>query len=362
MARAGDAAGIYDVSALAHAVQAVTGVYRSIPFQYPPTYLLILAPLSLLPMGVAFAAVEGLGALAALAAARVAGARRAGLAAVLASPALGASVLFGQNGAWTGALLVGGLSMIQARPIVAGAMLGLLVAKPQAALLVPVCLVAGRAWRALAAFLLGAGSIALVSLLAFGARAWVELADKVPPLAQLVTLTIRARRVGNLSLAPMDVACWWGLSLHVAEALQACTSMACALLAWHAWRRTDVGPAARLAATACLAVLAAGHAMLYDLVGVSAALAATVAERRPGFLQALAMAAAWSWPSLAEPLQERGFPQVAPLLVAWAASACWFQMQVAAVGEPSSPGRSIVASDRQEHALHLPGGPRSTRR
>jgi hypothetical protein len=73
-----------------------------------------------------------------------------------------------QNGFVTGALLVGGVALLDRRPLVAGALLGALVIKPHLALLVPFWLAAGGRWRAFAAA--GASAVALLALswLAFG--------------------------------------------------------------------------------------------------------------------------------------------------------------------------------------------------
>src|SRR5690606_30537152 len=56
-----------------------------------------------------------------------------------------------QNGFVTGALLVGGVALLDRRPLIAGALLGALVVKPHLALLVPFWLAAGGRWRAFAA-------------------------------------------------------------------------------------------------------------------------------------------------------------------------------------------------------------------
>ena len=71
--------------------------------------------------------------------------------ALLAAPAVFINAVGGQNGTWTAALFGGGLSLLERRPLLAGGLLGLLIYKPQLALLIPVALLAGRHWRAFAA-------------------------------------------------------------------------------------------------------------------------------------------------------------------------------------------------------------------
>ena len=73
-----------------------------------------------------------------------------------------------QNGFVTGALLVGGVALLDRRPLVAGALLGALIVKPHLALLVPFWLAAGGRWRAFAAAAASAAGLLLLSWLAFG--------------------------------------------------------------------------------------------------------------------------------------------------------------------------------------------------
>ncbi|WP_305096899.1 glycosyltransferase family 87 protein [Croceibacterium aestuarii] len=72
-----------------------------------------------------------------------------------------------QNGFVTGALLVGGVALLDRRPVLAGMLFGALVIKPHLALLVPFWLAAGGRWRAFVA----AGASAIGLLLA----AWATL-------------------------------------------------------------------------------------------------------------------------------------------------------------------------------------------
>ena len=78
-----------------------------------------------------------------------------------------------QNGFVTGALLVGGVALLDRRPLVAGALLGALIVKPHLALLVPFWLAAGGRWRAFAAAAASAAGLLLLSWLAFGTNAMI---------------------------------------------------------------------------------------------------------------------------------------------------------------------------------------------
>ena len=78
-----------------------------------------------------------------------------------------------QNGFVTGALLVGGVALLDRRPLVAGALLGALIVKPHLALLVPFWLAAGGRWRAFAAAAASSAGLLLLSWLAFGTNTMI---------------------------------------------------------------------------------------------------------------------------------------------------------------------------------------------
>jgi hypothetical protein len=75
-----------------------------------------------------------------------------------------------QNGFVTGALLVGGVALLDRRPLTAGALLGALIIKPHLALLVPFWLAAGGRWRAFAAAAASALGLLALAWLAFGSE------------------------------------------------------------------------------------------------------------------------------------------------------------------------------------------------
>src|SRR5262249_6352334 len=71
------------------------------------------------------------------------------------------------------AILVAGFRMLGARPLLAGAILGILTFKPQFWLLVPVALLAAGQWRVFFAAVASAGALALASAAIFGIESWV---------------------------------------------------------------------------------------------------------------------------------------------------------------------------------------------
>jgi hypothetical protein len=148
------------------------------PWIYPPSFLLFLLPIATLPFLPALllfqAVTAGL-----LACALCAGRGRWPGAAwlallVLVSPAASVTVLWGQAAFLTCAALVGGFRLLPRHGVLAGMVLGVLSVKPQHALLVPVALVALRAWPALISAALTAIALVVLSAAIFGADIWID--------------------------------------------------------------------------------------------------------------------------------------------------------------------------------------------
>jgi hypothetical protein len=143
---------IYDPSALQafqHSLDPdLHGVW---PFPYPPTFLLALAPLGMLPLVPAYVLwIAGTFALYLLATLGRHWRSLSG-AALLLVPTTLLTVIAGHNGFLTATLLIGGLRCLKRLPVLAGVLLGLLTYKPQFGLIVLVVLLAAKAWRAITA-------------------------------------------------------------------------------------------------------------------------------------------------------------------------------------------------------------------
>jgi hypothetical protein len=158
----------YDI-ALHHKMEQVVAPHVGIiPFPYPPPFLIFVAPFALASFGLAFTLWMAVtGAFYALAASRVAPLRFAfGIA-----PA-NVNFMIGQSGFLICGLFILGLSLISSAPLVAGAVLGLLILKPQLALLLPVAMIAGREWRVIGAAIASSAILLLLGLIIFGASAY----------------------------------------------------------------------------------------------------------------------------------------------------------------------------------------------
>ena len=171
---AGDPAAAYDLGTQER-VQTATGSSGWFAFVNPPPFLFAAAPFGALPFPLAWIAWVAAGyALWAWAAVRAFPQLKLP---ILVFPGALLAAGHAQTGLLTGALLVGGVALLDRRPVVAGALLGALIIKPHLALLVPFWLAAGRRWHAFLAAAASALWLVLLSWLVFGTETLLAYTD-----------------------------------------------------------------------------------------------------------------------------------------------------------------------------------------
>ena len=256
---------VYDPVRL-HALQVGLGMDPAwdAPFPYPPIFLLLVWPLGLLPLGLAYWAWIGLGLAAFLWA--VAGPRPLSAALLAALPASTVCIAAGQSGFLTGALLVGGLRLAVARPWLAGLLLGVLTFKPQLGLMVPVALVAAGAWRGIGAAVVVTAALAVLTVIAFGAGTWMDWLTTLPGYQSRFEVNW-----GNLHLQPTVTAnlALAGVPPAATRFVQVLVAAVMAALVWMSCRRGLSRTAVAVVAAATVA--ANPHAFFYDLPMLTAA-------------------------------------------------------------------------------------------
>lgn len=301
-------------------------------WSYPPPGLLLAAPLGLLPYfpGLWAWTLAGLAALwPALKAFFRQGSgavSTAGLAVLaFAGPATSTNIGLGQNGAFTAALLMGGLSMLETRPYAAGAVLGLLVFKPQIALLLPVMVLAGGRWKVMAGAAASALALILVATLLYGMESWrlwftdtlqmqsAMLSRGRGPFQWMMPSAFMGARVLGLG--------YWQ-SLWV----QGPFTLAGGWMVWRAWR-TPAAPPLLRAAILCIATFVASpQAFNYDLIPALAA--AALLWRLEGGWEGWAMLGrplaliTWTLPVSMMALQYAKVPLTPVILLATAVRLC----------------------------------------
>ncbi len=160
---------LFDIESYRAGLRALFAPYiADSEWSYPPTLLLLAAPLALFPLYVAYFlwTVGTLGLLSVLL--RRAGLPLAACGLLWISPGALNNVLFGHNGALTAFLLFAGLLTATKRPVVAGLCFAVLTIKPHLGLLIPICLIAACAWRTISWTALFTLMLAALTALLFG--------------------------------------------------------------------------------------------------------------------------------------------------------------------------------------------------
>ncbi len=267
LANEGNAPLVYDAASLDDAEATLThaGVHFD-PFPYPPIYLLLCAPLARLPIRVAFGLFEATTlALYLIVVRRILAENGwSWLLPTLAFPATFWTIGFGQNSFLTAALLGAGTLLVDRRPALAGSFFGMLCFKPHLGLLVPVALLAGRRWGAIAAATITVGVLTALSVALFGRETWHHF------LQYVLTSGLLSQFEGNTtnvfgSVSPFAAALALGLSYSHARLVQmAATSFSMLFVAW-VWG-TNASLPLRSAALAAGTLIAIPYALLYDVM------------------------------------------------------------------------------------------------
>ncbi len=268
MALKGGPAEVYQPALFLAAQEQAFGVPIPLIWLYPPTYLLMVLPLALLP----YLASLGLWLSFTLAGFVLVMRRIApssitvGLA--LAFPGTFQNLIHGQNGFLSALLLGAGLLVLDQAPVTAGILFGLLSFKPHFVVLIPLALAAGRRWRALLSMALCCGGLVAASFLVLGADAWAAFRHNLPGMLQILETGKLAEGIFTLtSKMPtlLSAVLLAGGPTWLALALQAAVMVATAGIVIWVWSRE--APAAERAAVLVLCILLfPPYEFLYDLV------------------------------------------------------------------------------------------------
>jgi len=282
LAVTGAASKVYDLSAVG-AVQAAVGRSDIFAFVNPPPMLLFVAPFGYLPYPAAWALWIAFTYLAWFLTTR----RLApGLSWPLAAfPGALVSGWHAQSGLLTGALLAGAVRLLQGKPFAAGLCIGALVIKPHLAVLVPVALIAGRHWRAVA----GAATGAIVLFALAGVVFGRDLLLAYPKSWQVSQYLIRADDADFfLRQVTIYAALRVAATPLIAAVTQAIATAACAVLVWIVWAgRAPID--GKFAFLLAVTPLATPYLFSYDLAFLAVPMFWLIAERGTG---------AWERPKL----------------------------------------------------------------
>jgi len=285
----GDLAHIYQQLWITDATNSQFGNWLSSPlpfplFPYPPVFLLLVLPFAKLPVAWSLL-LSQLAQFAVLAWAL----RRLApdksylflLLAVLLCPSASNNVLAGSNAVLVTALIVGGFALMDSTPFLAGALLGVVIFKPQFFPLLPLALMALQQGRALGGMIASATLLVLASVALFGAALWQDW----------INVYLHPQMVAGVN--GTDWGHSWDESVSTCVALLGAPHWLATLAQMLAggfaivsvWWAFQTRHPRRLAILLCAAVLASPHVSNYDLLmpGVAALLLvrALPGEARP---------------------------------------------------------------------------------
>ncbi|MGN6549425.1 MAG: glycosyltransferase family 87 protein [Pararhizobium sp.] len=271
LAMSGRVGTIFDVDAYREALRLMFN--PALPDQewsYPPSMLLLGAPFSLLPIFWSYVAWQSLTICLLFLATRPLDLPLIARIAIILSPAALVSALFGQNGALTCALLISSLSLLPKRPIVAGILMGLLTIKPQLGVLLPICAIASRSWRAIIAATLTALALVLVTALFFGLDVWIDFWTRTRPLMTSIMDAPFPQGYQMNAATVFSSVRSLSMSLAAAHAAQAATIFLSAAAAYLLWRPASLVPhGLRVCLTGALTLLAMPYGYYYDCIPLS---------------------------------------------------------------------------------------------
>ena len=231
-------------------------------FFYPPVYLLLCAPLALLPYLVSFVLFQSITLAFFLWVLRaiMGGVGRGWLVAALAFPPVFWVLGLGQNSFLTAGLMGLGMLLLPGRPFLAGLALGAMCYKPHFGLLLPVVLLVGRQWWAIAGAAGAVLGLVGLSVALFGVETWWAYLAA----AQASRAVYESGSIDFIGMiTPFGGALLVGFSAPVAHAVQIAAMAGTVLVVGWVWR-SGASLAVRAAAVAAGSVLAVHLALIYD--------------------------------------------------------------------------------------------------
>jgi glycosyl transferase family 87 len=266
----GHASAAYDISVHRAVERTIVAKVGLIPFPYPPPFLMIVTPFAIAPFGIAFILWDAITAALYAAAAR----RITPLAFAMANPPIIVDFLSGQTGLLISAIFIAGLAFLPSAPLAAGAMLGLLIIKPQLALLLPFAMLAGRQWRVIAGALVSSATLLLIGLALFGIDSYRAFFELAPHYVQYMQ---QNRWDWREFASVFAFARYCGLPQGAALAVQLIIAALTAALTSVAWARRWEEKIPILAAGS---LLISGYLLTYDALLLIVPAAYFVARRR----------------------------------------------------------------------------------
>ena len=273
---------VYNIAAHRSVELSVAPVPGWLPFPYPPPFLLLVTPFGQMSYPAAFASWVVITYMLFAVAAALA-ARRQLLPFALAHPGVVPNLLIGQNGFLTSSLFITGSHLLSRNPIAGGAILGLLVIKPQLAVAIPFALIAGREWRAVAGAAMASIGALVIAGLVLGVEAYKGFFSILPIYANSLAASSWP---WNEMASPFAAMRFIGIPHRLALAIHLVVAAAAIAVTCRAWWNRLENRAATLAAAS---MLIPPYLFTYDCLFLVLPLLAIIREGR----SPIAVSALW---------------------------------------------------------------------
>jgi hypothetical protein len=256
---------------------------------YPPPFLLLSTPFSLVPPLPGYIAWVFAGLFSLIAVTYGLSFRLGAIIMGLVSVPTLYCIVMGQTGLFVSAALLLSLGLAEAQPVIAGIAAGCVIIKPQFGLLLPVCFLAARNWRAFAAAAATVGVLCLLSGLIFGLDVWSVFFPHHVSGAQSLLAAPWPSAFEYTMITVFMLCRSLGASAHAAAIFQALACICAAFACWRLWLPGRSAGLGRTAAMLCLIMLATPYAYIYDLPALAFVLAEYAARHRPAGLAVMAL-------------------------------------------------------------------------
>jgi len=349
MAISGELDSVYSVPAHRASMEQLLGVVVpfTLPWRYPPVFLLAIIPFSLLPFKISMVLWLGVTmVLAAVAIYRMLPEKRWLGALALGFPGVFMNFRWGQNGFLSAAILAAGVGTLETNPVLGGAMLGLLVYKPQFAVFPFLILLLTKRWKALLSAIASALAISLVSLALFGVDQWIEF------FRSLFVSSSNLMEVESASIAAIQVSVYNAMMVLTESPLVSilaqglCSVGAIIAVCW-IFRKSDRF-ALKGAALVLGIPLAIPYFMQYDLMILAVPLVLLAYDySKSGYRknELLFTTLVWFMPVISWPLMRNAGIQVCPLLLAF---------QIVMILQRVNRENMLPSIQQPEHQTNLP--------
>ena len=239
-----------------------------LPWLYPPTFLLLIAPLAALPYRLALVLWQALTiALAGFAFHRMLPKRKELAFLFFGFPGLMMNMRWGQNGCLSAGLLGFGIAYLDEKPILSGIFFGLLAYKPQFAVFVFLILLLSGKWKVLLWACLSALGAILISALCFGTHVWIDFFQSLLSSSTAI-FGEKLTSIASVIVGPYIIFRLIGCGNQWSTILQGIFSVASIAATVWVWRKSN----SRVLKGAMLVLgipLANSYFMQYDLVLLS---------------------------------------------------------------------------------------------